>query len=302
MYEFFTMPPSANIMQHQAALAQRQALAACADVASRTSHTVTAAGLTALQLLGVPLPSTPTLDASLVECVTFSRRTRFVVHEATCHAWSNVTTPGAVIEVGDVECLSPEAAFAYMGRHLCLLELVKLADSLMCRDEMLRRTTPDRIWNFLQDCTPFAGRAQCRRALRLARERTDSPKETESRLAIEREAFPEMTPNYQLDTEMGQRPLDLASEEFRIAVEFDGRHHLSRISDDHERINDIQSRLWTVFILDNDTLQSESRRSQFLDSLERAFRNAGAKFTRRHMTLDQLAAHKKRTRFALPRH
>lgn len=81
MYEFLTMPPSTNIMQRQAALAQRQALAACADAASRTSHTVTDGGLTALQLLGAPLPSATALDANLVECVTFLtthpiRRTR----------------------------------------------------------------------------------------------------------------------------------------------------------------------------------------------------------------------------------
>lgn len=302
MFEFLTMPPATNIMRHRAATAQRQALLACTDVANRTGHTVTAAGLTALQLLGAPLPESSTLNENLVDCVVFSRKTRFAVHGAACHVWSNVTTLGAVIEVGTVECLSPEAAFAFMGRHLSLLDLVKLADSLTCRDEMLHRTTLDEIWNFIRNCTPFAGRAKCEHALCLARERTDSPKETETRLALDCEAFPEMTTNYLLETESGQKFLDLASEDYRIAVEFDGRHHLSRIGEDHERINDIQSRLWTVFVIDNDTLQSTSRRNQFLDTLERAFRNAGAQFTRRHMTLDQLAdLRKHRGRFALPR-
>lgn len=289
MFEFRVTPPASDIMRRQAALSQFQALAACMGIAARTSRAVTAGGLTALQLLGVPIPTRTTLDPAVVDCVTFSHKTRLRVNGAVCHTWPNIATPGAVIDVDGVECLSPEAAFAYMGKHLQLLELVKLADSLTRRDEVLKRTTIHRIWTFIQTCDPFPGQAKCEKALCLARERTDSPKETETRLIIARECFPPLTVNYELETPDGTRLLDLASADFRIAVEYDGGHHASRISEDHERLNDIQSHLWTVFVVDNDTLRSDIRRRKFLNALERAFVNAGAVFTRRHLSLDELA-------------
>ena len=289
MFEFRTLPPAADIMRHQAALTQRQTIASCTDLAARTGRTITVGGLTALQLLGVPLPSSCKLNPKLIDCIVHSHKTRFHLRGAVCHTWPNVSTAGAVIDVSNVECLSPEAVFAYMAPHLPLLELITLADSLTCRDEILQRTTLPKINAFIRDCSPFRGRVKCERALCLARERTDSPMESDARLIIAGESFPEMQTNYPIQTPGGEKLLDLASPEFRIAVEFDGSHHRFQISEDHERINDIQSQAWTVFIVDYDTLHSDIRRQRFLNALEQAFHNAGATFERRHLTLGELS-------------
>lgn len=289
MYEFHTMPPTTDIMRHAAARRQHQAVERCLALQSRTSRTITAGFTTALQLLGTPLPDSSAVDAGTLHVVTYSHATRLNVSGVRCHAWSNVDTPGAVIDVFGIECLSPEAAFAHMGRHVPLQELVALADSLMCRDEALRRTTRKSLARFLHDCTPFAGRTRCLRALRLAREGTDSPRETALRLALQQEGFPEMTVNHQIHTDEGPRYLDLAAPDYRIAIEYDGSHHALRIEDDRERLNDIQSRLWTVFTADNRTLTSTISRNRFMDSIERAFINAGARFDRVHRSLEWLS-------------
>lgn len=142
MFEFRTLPPAADIMRHQAALTQRQTIASCTDLADRTGRTITVGGLTTLQLLGVPLPSSCNLNPQLIDCIVHSHKTRFRLHGAVCHTWANVSTAGAVIDVNEIECLSPEAVFAYMAPHLPLLELIPLPAAMRyCGAPLCQKST-----------------------------------------------------------------------------------------------------------------------------------------------------------------
>ena len=78
---------------------------------------------------------------------------------------------------------------------------------------------------------PVAGLRLLRKSLGLARVGVDSPPETRLRLLFGRSGLPAFEPNYVLLDEQGT-PLwiDLACPEFRLAVEYDGGHHLTPAS------------------------------------------------------------------------
>ena len=56
----------------------------------------------------------------------------------------------------------------------------------------------------------------------------DSPMETRLRLAVQRAGLPDVLPDYPVIDELGQPVfVDLAFEKYRIAVQYDGGHHLT---------------------------------------------------------------------------
>jgi hypothetical protein len=116
---------------------------------------------------------------------------------------------------------------------LTLEDLVVIVDDLICehvryqhprtarfpRAELLRYTASRR---------PAVGLPLLRKSLGLARVGADSPPETRLRLLFGRSGLPAFEPSYVLLDQQGT-PLwiDLACPEFRLAVEYDGGHHLT---------------------------------------------------------------------------
>jgi hypothetical protein len=126
----------------------------------------------------------------------------------------------ARIDGRPVSC--PTDVFLRLAEHVSLLDLV-VGDAMVRRG----RTTPREL---VETTKQAGGRWAChaRRAAALVRERVDSPKETELRLLLVLAGFPEPDINEDVLDEAGgwiARPA-LAYRVLKIALEYDGRHHL----------------------------------------------------------------------------
>ena len=235
MFEFRYMPPEHNIMLHQAARRQVETVHACAQLQTKTRHEITAGLTTALSMLTPITVKCPCIDPALLHTVVSRSTHRYRLKGATCHLWPNIEVTGAVIEVHRIQCLSPEAVFAQLGAYLDLLQ----------------------------------------RAMRLARENTDSPRETELRLILERFGLRMVTVNFPLMTDSGKRWLDLAIPEYRIGIEYDGHHHRLQHQEDLERLHDLQSELWTIFVVTNDVMCNTILLDRFIRSLKLTLIHSG---------------------------
>ena len=275
MFEFRYMPPEHNIMLHQAARRQVETVHACAQLQTKTRHEITAGLTTALSMLTPITVKCPCIDPALLHTVVSRSTHRYRLKGATCHLWPNIEVTGAVIEVHRIQCLSPEAVFAQLGAYLDLLQLIQCLDALMCRNPMMKRTTLARTSRFLSECGTFYGRDRCERAMRLARENTDSPRETELRLILERFGLRMVTVNFPLMTDSGKRWLDLAIPEYRIGIEYDGHHHRLQHQEDLERLHDLQSELWTIFVVTNDVMCNTILLDRFIRSLKLTLIHSG---------------------------
>jgi hypothetical protein len=116
---------------------------------------------------------------------------------------------------------------------LTLEDLVVIADDLICEHvrylhPRTARITLEELQRYTGSRGPVAGLRLLRNSLGLARVGVDSPPETRLRLLFGRSGLPTFEPNYVLLDEQGT-PLwiDLACPEFRLAVEYDGGHHLT---------------------------------------------------------------------------
>ena len=291
MFEFTYMPPAHSIMRHQTAQLQFATAEACLKTQSRTSHDITVGLTTALSLLTPYEFTSSRIDPANIHTVVSRRHHRYRLSNTTCHVWPNIEVPGAVIEIHGIQCLSPEAVFAQLGAYLDLLQLVQCLDALTCRDAMLKRTTIRRTSQFLRSCPPCKGRRRCEQAIGLARENTDSTMETKLRLVLQCHRLPYMRVNYPLTTMAGIRLLDLAIPELRIGIEFDGQHHMNQREHDQERLHDIQSELWTVFVVTNDMMRNEVYLNRFILSVTRTLVRSGmpeGRIMRAPLTIQEL--------------
>ena len=112
-------------------------------------------------------------------------------------------------------------------------DLVVIADDLVCEHTRYHHPRTARVP--LPELLAYAGRHHgvaglrlLREALGLVRVGVDSPPETRLRLLFGRSALPAFEPNYVMTDPQGA-PLwvDLACPEYRLAVEYDGGHHLT---------------------------------------------------------------------------
>lgn len=116
---------------------------------------------------------------------------------------------------------------------LTLEDLVVIADDLVCehvRDLHPRtaRLTLGELVRYAGRQRPVAGLRLLKESLGLVRVGADSPPETRLRLLFGRSGLPAFDPNYVLlDQEGTPLWIDLACPEFKLAVEYDGGHHLT---------------------------------------------------------------------------
>lgn len=121
---------------------------------------------------------------------------------------------------------SPQT-FVDMAATSDLVDLVVLGDSLV------RRTaaTPADLAAFARQ-SHASGIGRARRASALVRSNVDSAQETRSRMLILLSGLPEPTVDLRFHTDEGAllRRIDMGYEEIKLAVEYDGRHHIERKS------------------------------------------------------------------------
>ena len=116
---------------------------------------------------------------------------------------------------------------------LTLDDLVVIADDLVCEHSRYQhprtaRLTLGELVHYAEQKSHAAGLPLLRKALKHVRVGVDSPPETRLRLLFGRSALPAFEANYVLIDSLGA-PLwvDLACPEYRLAVEYDGGHHLT---------------------------------------------------------------------------
>jgi hypothetical protein len=108
-----------------------------------------------------------------------------------------------------------------------------MVDDLVCEHVRYQhprtaRCTVEELQRYTGSRRAAAGLPLLRKSLGLARVGADSPPETRLRLLFGRSGLPAFEPSYVLLDQQGT-PLwiDLACPEFRLAVEYDGGHHLT---------------------------------------------------------------------------
>lgn len=148
------------------------------------------------------------------------------------HLWD--PQPGDVITVAGLRISSPARTWGDLAAAGgSILDLVVLADALRRRGvgvgELRAR---------LQAWSGRRGAATLRTALSRSRDRVDSPMETRLRLLLEDAGLPEPVVNEWVKASDGtplHRP-DLSWPQWRVAVDYDGRHH-----DDRDRERDVRA-------------------------------------------------------------
>jgi hypothetical protein len=112
-------------------------------------------------------------------------------------------------------------------------DIVVIADDLICEHSRSQYPRSARIpllelLRYAEQKRSVAGLPLLRSALQLVRAGVDSPPETRLRLLFGRSALPAFEANYVLMDSLGT-PLwvDLGCPEYRLAVEYDGAHHLT---------------------------------------------------------------------------
>ncbi|GAA1903242.1 hypothetical protein [Lapillicoccus jejuensis] len=140
---------------------------------------------------------------------------------------------------------SPSQTFCDLGSVLDLVELVVVGDKLVRR----KVVTPDQLVEAASQWRGWA-RGTVRRAAGLVRPGVDSPPETRLRLLVVLAGLPEPTVDYRIHDDDGTllRRMELAYEEPKIAIEYQGR--------DHRR----QDKIWVGDITRREELSRDSWR------------------------------------------
>lgn len=260
-----------NLYNHCAAL--RDLL----PLASAFSHT-TAAGLTGLPLLG---RNRSVLHVTVPAGSPRPSRRGLVAHHTEL-------LPGDVIMVGELPATSPARTFLDHSALLSVEDLVALGDAILhcelaTRDELARRVDA----------------AKGRRGIRTAREalplldgRAQSVPESLLRARIHFSDLPDPEP--QLEVRDGDRlvaTVDLGYEEWRIAIEYEGRHHAEnddQFDYDVDRYTELESLGWHVLRATRKDLPNGSQ--GFLGRLRRTIERSvsaaagGAKAASTHLS------------------
>jgi len=167
--------------------------------------------------------------------------------------------PDLAIHKG-VLATSPGQTFLDMSRSLEFVDLLVFGDSLVrnapCRPAYLR--------NFVADKSCH-GAAQAREVAAIVRSRVRSPNESRLRLLMVSGGLPEPEVNYLVDDEptFRSREIDLAFPEWKVAVEFDGRHHIERVGQwnkDILRREDLEAMGWRFVIITSSSMYAEPLR------------------------------------------
>lgn len=180
-----------------------------------------------------------------------------------------------------VAVVDPLAAVLSVARDLTLQQAVVLLDALLSRADdypglVVGRPviTREQIEQRVASWRSFPGSSTIRKALPLAREGVESPKETETRLMLIDAGLPEPVVQHEV-FDGGRRiaRIDLAYPELRIAIEYEGDGHRTDKEQwrrDIQRQRDLEDRGWIVIRLTQRDLH-EGRES-LITRIRRAIR------------------------------
>lgn len=229
--------------------------ALAAAYATRMSALHVFVGITAARLWGLPLRALWTAGELLVVGVP-SRATRTRSRQVRVRSFDARRLPATTLD--GLRVIGPAATVLTLARDLEHDELVELLDALVTpsrRYPGLR--LPRRPYASVEELAAFA--ASCRglhgvgaflRALADVRVGVDSPRETRCRRVLVAAGLPEPLVQHVIRVG-GERiaTVDLAYPQWRIAIEYEGEHHLTdpaQWASDIARFERLQSLGWTV--------------------------------------------------------
>jgi hypothetical protein len=170
-----------------------------------------------------------------------------------------------ICSVAGLPCTTPARTWLDLASDLQLDDLVAAADSILCahqrsfeaeRHPMAFRPDLERM---VAAHKGARGLATAREALRLARIGSDSPPETFLRLELVRARLPEPELNVVIRNASGDEVAwpDLAYPRYRIAIQYDGAHHLQPGQQESDVRRDVGTVLagWTSIIVTNGLLE-----------------------------------------------
>lgn len=187
-------------------------------------------GITAARLWGLPVPL-PWSPAELLELAVPS--TQGPPQTQGVHGRRLAQGRSTTWKLRGLPAVSPEAACFSMAALLSADDAVVMLDALVTTSLNYPGLAPRRPLSTVEQITEqlsvwgrFPGSARIRAALPLARLGVESPKETQTRLAIRAAELPE--PVVQYEVRVGGILIarnDLAYPELRIAIEYEGDGH-----------------------------------------------------------------------------
>lgn len=180
--------------------------------------------------------------------------------------------------VDGMRCTTEAETFVDLGWSLSLVDLVVYADSLA-------RRRPDLLVQFRSRAVRSIGRGaiRAREASELARPLVESPYETRLRLLIVLAGLPEPEVNHEVRDDDGQviYRLDLACADYRLAFEYDGRHHIRREGQweaDLRRREQLESMGWRILVFVSTDLHQGA--GQTVQRVREAMSDAGMRLGR----------------------
>lgn len=262
-----------------------ECLRQCADILKRTGHRPVWALSTALRLQSVELPRGLRLPGKFDEqiAVVENANAKYHVKGLRLVTWQ---APFDIVPIGAGECTSPACTWAMCASRLSLGELIVLGDSLMRRDGRLKRACREdfvayldaaETWAQEHGTRMFPGYRDCRRAIRLMRENTDSSQETRTRLVLMRLGLDCPEPNYAVRVAGGRQLfLDMAYPRFKVCIEYDGGHHAYQWVCDSHRRQLIEDAGWRYVQVTGADLEDPAARAALARRVaERITENAG---------------------------
>lgn len=221
------------------------------------------AGRSAARLLGGVVPSAPYVQLGSTR--TTASRTEGI-------RLRRYATSPPLVRVGRRLCTSPVQTFLDVAPDLPLVDQVVLGDSLVRR----KRVTPQQL---VEAAASARGRGAvgARAAAQLVRAGVDSPRESRLRMLVVLAGLPEPTVNLQLVHPNGRlsRRFELAYPDAKLAMEYDGRHHIEREeqwANDLMRREELEGLGWRFFVVISGRLR---RPSALLAELTAAMRERG---------------------------
>jgi len=252
-----TLGPPADVIELAAAYAQRM----------RPGHVY--AGVTAARAWGLPVATEWQRSEPLVVGVP-AGTTRTRARGVRTREFDATRLESGVLD--GLPVLGPASTVMSLARETPHADLVVLMDSLVTpseryRDLRLARrpfTDPAALAAFAERCRGLHGAAAFAAAVADSRVGADSPQETRSRLTIVAAGLPE--PVVQLEVWVDgvlRAEIDLAYPDWRIAIEYEGEHHLTDAAQwakDIRRQELLESLGWIVIRVTKADLHDGGRR------------------------------------------
>jgi very-short-patch-repair endonuclease len=198
--------------------------------------------VTAARLRGVPVPMGP------LERVTVARpEDRRQRHGLRCHIAALAASEISVVR--GVRISAPARMFVELASLLSLVDLVVVGDWLVRNGHL---GCEELVEYCITSHDRYAEHARV--AAAYVRPDVDSPMETRLRMLLVLAGLPEPEVNLEIRDEDGvvTMRLDLAYRRVRLAVEYDGRHHLEDVGQwerDPERRDDLEQTGWRVLVV-----------------------------------------------------